>query len=52
MISYAEIGDLLASCNGDVQECARRLVDKANEAGGRDNVSVVVVGVQEAPNAQ
>ena len=48
MISSAEIGAQLASYNGDVQEVARRLVDMANDAGGRDNVSVVVVGVQEA----
>jgi len=48
MISFAEIGAQLGSFKGDVQEVARRLVDMANEAGGRDNVSVVVVGVQEA----
>ncbi|HUL67301.1 MAG TPA: Stp1/IreP family PP2C-type Ser/Thr phosphatase [Burkholderiaceae bacterium] len=48
MISFSEIGAQLSSYNGDVQEVARRLVDMANEAGGRDNVSVVVVGVQEA----
>src|SRR5262252_4960143 len=48
MISFSEIGAQLSSFNGDVQEVARRLVDMANEAGGRDNVSVVVVGVQEA----
>lgn len=48
MISYAEIADHMLAARGDVQETARRLVDMANEAGGRDNVSVVVVGVQEA----
>jgi len=48
MISFAEIAGQLDSCDGDVQDAARRLVDMANEAGGRDNVSVVVVGVQEA----
>jgi serine/threonine protein phosphatase PrpC len=48
MISFAEINAQLGSYNGDVQEAARRLVDMANDAGGRDNVSVVVVGVQEA----
>jgi PPM family protein phosphatase len=48
MISYAEIAEQLLAAKGDVQESARRLVDMANEAGGRDNVSVVVVGVQEA----
>jgi protein phosphatase len=53
MIGFAEIGSLLAASNGNVQEGARRLVDLANEAGGRDNVSVVVVGVQEtAPAAE
>ena len=48
MISFAEINAQLGSYKGDVQEVARRLVDMANDAGGRDNVSVVVVGVQEA----
>jgi PPM family protein phosphatase len=48
MINFAEIGQKLVSCKADVQESARQLVDMANEAGGRDNVSVVVVGVQEA----
>src|SRR5262245_10339442 len=48
MIGFAEINELLSLHRGDVQELARRLVDKANDAGGRDNVSVVVVGVQEA----
>jgi serine/threonine protein phosphatase PrpC len=37
------------------REAARRLVDLANEAGGRDNTSVVLVqvnaaGVAQAPN--
>jgi serine/threonine protein phosphatase PrpC len=50
MLSDAEIGGLLSGCNGDVQEGARRLVDMANDAGGRDNVSVVVVGVRQAPD--
>jgi protein phosphatase len=48
MISFSEINAQLGSYNGNVQEAARRLVDMANDAGGRDNVSVVVVGVQEA----
>jgi len=51
MISFAEINGLLTACDGDVQEGARRLVDMANEAGGRDNVSVVVVGVRDAPES-
>jgi protein phosphatase len=48
MIGAAEIGGLLAATDGNVHEGARRLVELANEAGGRDNVSVVVVGVRTA----
>jgi protein phosphatase len=31
----------------DLQRAAQRLVDEANENGGRDNVTCVVVGIQE-----
>jgi len=48
MINFPEISQQLLLCKGDVQESARQLVEMANLAGGRDNVSVVVVGVQEA----
>jgi protein phosphatase len=51
MINAAEIGGLLAAADGNVHEGARRLVELANEAGGRDNVSVVVVGVRDAAGA-
>jgi protein phosphatase len=43
MISAHEIAGIVAACAGDVRESARRLVDMANEAGGRDNTSVIVV---------
>lgn len=45
MVSHYEISGLLAACGTDVREAARRLVDMANEAGGRDNVSVIVVAI-------
>lgn len=48
MVTHYEIGGLIAACAPDVQETARRLVDMANEAGGRDNVSVIVVNVGDA----
>ncbi len=47
MINYDEISGLLVACGGEPHESARRLVDMANEAGGRDNVSVVVVVVRD-----
>lgn len=45
MVSHYEISGLIAACGTDVREAARRLVDMANEAGGRDNVSVILVGI-------
>lgn len=56
MVTYDEIGGLVAASGADVAEAARRLVDMANEAGGRDNTSVVVVrltspAAAEAPAA-
>jgi protein phosphatase len=45
MVGSYEIAGLLAA-QADMHETARRLVDLANEAGGRDNVSVIVVKVR------
>jgi protein phosphatase len=47
MVTHYEIGGLISACAPDVDEAARRLVDMANEAGGRDNVSVIVVNVRD-----
>ena len=44
MVGSYEIAGLLAA-QADMHETARRLVDLANEAGGRDNTSVIVVKV-------
>lgn len=49
MVGSYEIAGLLAASGADLQESARRLVDLANEAGGRDNISVVVVRVSGPP---
>ena len=50
MVGSYEIAGLLAA-QADMHETARRLVDLANEAGGRDNVSVIVIKVtrKDAP---
>ena len=47
MVSHLEIGGLITGCGHDVVESARRLIDLANEAGGRDNTSVILVRVAE-----
>lgn len=48
MVMHDEIGTLLKAMVPDITEAARRLVDMANEAGGRDNTSVVLVQVKAA----
>ncbi len=55
MVMHSEIGSLVKALLPDITEAARRLVDMANEAGGRDNTSVVLVqvnaaGVADMPN--
>jgi protein phosphatase len=45
MLSDAAIGQLLAG-DSALQSTARALVDAANDAGGRDNISVVLVRAQ------
>jgi len=41
MVPDAEIQDILTA-EAETSRCCRRLVDRANELGGRDNVTVVV----------
>ena len=45
MVGSYEIEGLLSINEDDMHETARRLVDLANESGGRDNISVIVVRV-------
>src|SRR3712207_8694936 len=50
MVPEARMGELLALSPDDPEEPARELVSAALEAGGTDNVTVVVVDVkQEEP---
>ncbi|MCP5149338.1 MAG: Stp1/IreP family PP2C-type Ser/Thr phosphatase [Ectothiorhodospiraceae bacterium] len=37
-----EIGDILRECRGNLEEAARTLVQRANEMGGKDNISVIL----------
>lgn len=45
MVGSYEIEGLLSIDELDLHETARRLVDLANESGGRDNISVILVRV-------
>jgi protein phosphatase len=45
MLEDAAIGQLLQSCEL-LPEAAAALIDAANEAGGKDNISVVLVRVR------
>jgi protein phosphatase len=45
MVGPFEIAGLLSISEDDMHETARRLVDLANESGGRDNISVILVQV-------
>jgi protein phosphatase len=47
MINDDQILGLLAAGPGNLEEAARRLIDAANEAGGKDNVSVVLLRYSE-----
>jgi protein phosphatase len=47
MVTHYEIGGLIEACDRDLDDTARRLVDMANEAGGRDNTSVILIRVGE-----
>jgi protein phosphatase len=45
MVGAYEIAGLLSIGEDDTHESARRLVDLANESGGRDNISVLLIRV-------
>src|SRR5829696_4209011 len=49
MVSEAEISELLADFPDDPERVARGLLSAALEAGGNDNITVVVVDVMEQP---
>ena len=52
MVGSYEIEGLLSINEEDMHETARRLVDLANESGGRDNISVIVVRVSSVGEIQ
>lgn len=47
MMADDEIAALLKSCEEDIEKAARALVDEANDRGGEDNITVVLVKFEE-----
>ena len=52
MVSDAEILRLCQKHGGDLPALVQALIDAANEAGGRDNITVCVVEANERPEEQ
>ena len=52
MVGAYEIEGLLSINEQDMHETAKRLVDLANESGGRDNISVIVIRVSSLGEAK
>lgn len=48
MLSDNEVRDTLLSCGGDVDVAAGCLIERANQSGGLDNISVIVVRIVAA----
>jgi serine/threonine protein phosphatase PrpC len=47
MITDEDIGRILAEAEGDVAKAADALVDEANERGGEDNITVILLKFEE-----
>jgi protein phosphatase len=47
MADDSEIAAIMTAFSANLQLCARQLVEMANEHGGRDNVSVILVKIRE-----
>jgi protein phosphatase len=43
MLEDPDIAKILVESGSDLDQTARRLIDQANENGGRDNISVILV---------
>lgn len=48
MLLAAEMSDILAQCQSSLEETSRMLVQTANDNGGHDNISVILIRVRSA----
>ncbi len=47
MLSYEEMLDVFREFNKDTEELGKKLIERANQAGGDDNITVIVVRAYE-----
>src|SRR5581483_6366024 len=50
MISEERVGQILAR-PGELEGAAQALINEANQAGGRDNITVVLVRLEDVPSS-
>ena len=48
MVSDSDISDAVGMLSANLELCAEQLIQMANDNGGRDNISVILVGVKKA----
>ena len=48
MVSDEEVQQMITECAPDMDHCLKQLVSKANEAGGSDNISVILITLHES----
>jgi len=49
MVADDDIQKIVGS-SGDIREACKKLIQKANESGGEDNATVVLIKIEEAPD--
>ncbi len=47
MVPDVEIARILAAADGDIARAAQGLVDEANERGGEDNITVLLLRFED-----
>ncbi len=48
MVSDVDIQTIINECASDMDHCLKQLVSQANEAGGSDNISIILVTLHES----
>lgn len=52
MVADAEIGEVLATCGAEPESAATQLLKMANNSGGNDNISIIVVHIDKVVAGQ